>query len=85
MAKRKEAASAMAKETTRTVFSLNFSISTPAGIDITPYAIKKEKGRNPARPKLSLKSSKMFGTSGPRMFVNNEITKKIRKTSPTTA
>jgi len=46
-------------------------------------ATKKEKGRNPARPRLRWKLSIISGTSGPSILVRNEITKKIRNTSPT--
>jgi hypothetical protein len=45
---------------------------------MTPYATKKEKGRNPARPMLRSKLSMMSGISGPRILVRNEITKKIK-------
>src|SRR5687768_12931795 len=45
--------------------------------------MKNEKGRKPARPRLSEKLLMRSGTIGPRMFVISEITKKIRKTSPT--
>jgi hypothetical protein len=45
--------------------------------------MKKEKGRNPAIPRLKWKPSIMSGTSGPRIFVRKEMTKKINNTSPT--
>src|SRR5687768_10974980 len=62
-----------------TVFSEYFSIRIPDGIDITPYATKKENGRNPARPMLRSKLSIISGMSGPRILVKNEMTKKIKK------
>jgi len=47
------------------------------GIDITPYAMKKAKGRRPASRLLSLKSWMNSGESGPITFVRKEITKKV--------
>jgi hypothetical protein len=66
-----------------TGFSEYFSINIPEGIDMTPYATKKEKGKNPARPMLRSKLSIMSGISGPSMFVRKEMTKKMRKIRPT--
>src|SRR5688572_4050286 len=63
----------------KTVFSEYFSINIPDGIDITPYATKKENGKNPASPILRSKLSMISGTSGPRMFVRKEMTEKMRK------
>jgi len=48
-------------------------------MDIMPYATKNENGRNPASPMLRSKLSMMSGTNGPRMFVRNEMTEKIKK------
>jgi len=59
------------------------STRIPAGMDITPYATKKAKGRKPARPKLNLKLVIISGIMGPRIFVRNEITKKIIRISAT--
>jgi hypothetical protein len=78
-AKRRAARKASKKPPIVTVFSEYFSIRIPEGIDITPYATKNEKGRNPARPMLRSKLSIMSGMSGPRILVRNEMTKKIKK------
>ena len=51
---------------------------------MTPYAIKKANGSTATSVKLSLKSSIISGTSGPMIFVKNEITKKVRKMRLTT-
>src|SRR5690242_21237524 len=61
-------------------FSLKRSTKNPAGMEITPYAMKKEKGSKAAADKLTPKLLMMSGTSGPRMFVDRDITKKIAKT-----
>ena len=74
----------MAKAATMTGFSWNFSMSKPAGIDITPYAIKNANGSTATSVRLSLKSSIISGTRGPMIFVRNEITKKVRKMRLTT-
>ena len=74
----------MAKAATMTGFSWNLSISSPAGIDMTPYAMKNAKGSTATRVRLKLKSSMISGTRGPMMFVRNEMTKKVRKMRPTT-
>ena len=66
-----------------TLFSEYLSINIPEGIDITPYATKKEKGKNPAMPMLRSKLVMISGTSGPRMLVKKEITAKIKKISAT--
>ena len=58
-----------------TFFSPIYSTKNPEGIDITPYAKKKEKGRKAAIDKLKLNALIMSGTSGPMIFVKNEITK----------
>lgn len=59
-------------------------MSNPAGIDMTPYAIKNANGRTATSVKLNSKSSIISGTRGPMIFVRNEITKKVRKMRPTT-
>lgn len=64
-------------------FSLYFSTRMPAGIDITPYAIKKAKGRNAESVKLSPKLLITSGFSAPRIFVISDMTKNVRKISPT--
>jgi len=53
------------------------------GIDITPYAIKNENGRRPARRSLSLKSLINSGESGPITLVKKEITKNVSIISAT--
>jgi hypothetical protein len=45
--------------------------------------MKNEKGRNPAAVRLTWKLLMMSGMIGPRMLVNNEITKNVKKTKPT--
>jgi hypothetical protein len=51
----------------------------PAGIDINPYAIKKEKGSIPVIVPVKEKLSLTLGFIEPSMFVRKEIAKKIRK------
>jgi hypothetical protein len=51
----------------------------PAGIDIKPYAIKKEKGSIPVIVPVRVKLSVTLGLIEPRIFVRNEMAKKIRK------
>jgi len=63
-----------------TGFSPKRSTRNPAGIDITPYAIKKENGNKAAAARLTLKLVMMSGTIGPRMLVSSDITKNVRKT-----
>ena len=60
-----------------------YSTKNPEGIDITPYAKKNEKGRKAAMDKLKLNVLIMSGTSGPMIFVKNEITKNTNKIIPT--
>jgi hypothetical protein len=55
----------------------------PAGIDITPYAIKNAKGNRAAKVKLKLKLCITSGLSEPNIFVMKEITKKIKKINAT--
>jgi hypothetical protein len=67
-----------------TFFSWYVSSSIPAGIDMTPYAIKKEKGRRETKVRFRSKLWIKSGIIGPMMFEMNEITKKvimIRKTT----
>src|SRR3989337_1086004 len=78
IAKRSAAAEASTNPMIRTVFSEYFSIKTPEGMDITPYATKKENGKKPASPMLRSKLSIISGTSGPRILVRKEITEKIK-------
>ena len=66
-----------------TVFSEYRSINIPEGMDITPYATKKENGRKPAIPILKSKLSMISGTNGPSMLVKKEITEKIKKINAT--
>jgi hypothetical protein len=79
-----EPTKATTKAATMTGFSWNFSISSPAGMDMTPYAMKNANGSTATRVRLKSKSSIISGTRGPMMFVRNEITKKVRKIRPTT-
>ncbi len=65
-------------EASITGFSLYFSINIPAGILITPYATKNEKGRKAANVKLRSKLLIISGIIGPSIFVSKEITKKIK-------
>jgi len=62
---------------------LYFSIIIPEGIDMTPYAMKKAKGKKATKVKLKLKPLIKSGIKGPIIFVKKEITKnvsRIRKT-----
>jgi hypothetical protein len=65
------------KETDNSIFSLYFSDKKPAGIDITPYAIKKENGNNPVNVRLRSKLSLTSTIIELRIFVINDITKNI--------
>jgi hypothetical protein len=51
----------------------------PAGIDINPYAIKKENGSIPVIVPVREKLSLTLGFIDPRIFVRKEMAKKIRK------
>src|SRR5579859_5333330 len=64
-------------------FSPQRSTAKPAGIDITPYAMKNANGRIAAIVSDTWKSAMMSGTSGPRMFVRKEITKNTKNTTAT--
>src|SRR5206468_9889156 len=66
-----------------TGFSEYFSTQNPAGIDISPYAMKKEKGRRAAAVRLTWKLLMMSGTIGPKILVKSDITKNVKKTRPT--
>jgi hypothetical protein len=82
-AKNKDATIASIKPNTIIFFSPNFSSIKPAGIDITPYAIKKENGKNPAIVALRSKLDETLGFKAPRILVKNEITKKVKRISNT--
>src|ERR1700734_3610567 len=64
-------------------FSPQRSTAKPAGIDITPYAMKNAKGRIAAIVSDTWKSAMMSGTNGPRIFVRKEITKNTKNTTAT--
>jgi hypothetical protein len=80
---RKAPVKATKKEIIIAFFEPYFSIITPAGTDITPYAMKKENGKKPANPRLKLKLTLIFGRIEFRILVINDITKKMRKIKPT--
>ena len=61
----------------------NFSVITPAGIDIIPQAMKKEKGKKETKVKLKLKELIISGMSGPMILVKKEMTKNVNNTKPT--
>ena len=69
----------MEKGITIICFSPKRSTSIPDGMDITPYAIKKAKGRNPAMVLVRLKLIFTSGSKGFSMLVKKEITAKIIK------
>ena len=60
-----------------------FSNRTPAGIDINPYAMKNEKGRNPAMVSVNSKLTEALGFKAPNTLVKKEIIKKVRNTNNT--
>jgi hypothetical protein len=62
---------------------LYLSTRIPAGIDITPYAMKNANGRKAENVKLNLKLLIMSGLRAPKMFVIKEMTKKVKKINPT--
>ena len=74
---------AIAKAKSITNFPPYFSVMTPAGIDIKPYATKNAKGKNETKVKLRLKELIISGMSGPIILVKNEMTKNVNKTRPT--
>ena len=82
-AKLSDPSKAAKKAKIMTGFSENLSTRKPAGMDITPYAIKNAKAKNPAAVRLSWKLLMMSGTIGPRMLVSREITKKMIMISET--
>ena len=61
----------------------NFSVITPAGMDIKPQATKNAKGKKETNVRLSLKECIISGMSGPIILVKNEMTKNVNKTRPT--
>src|SRR6266852_3651153 len=64
-------------------FSPQRCTAKPAGIDITPYAMKNANGRIAAIVSDTWKSAMMSGTNGPRIFVRKEITKNTKNTTAT--
>ena len=84
-ANRMEAARASKKANSISTFSPYLSTIKPAGIDITPQAIKKAKGKNPAIVSLKLKLDETLGFKAPSMLVKNDITKNITNISTTIA
>jgi hypothetical protein len=79
MARIDEPMNATAKAARMTFFSLYLSIRIPEGMDMTPYAMKKAKGRIAARPRVRENPPIRSGMSGPMIFVIKEITKNISK------
>src|ERR1700678_1689178 len=55
----------------------------PAGIDITPYAMKNANGRIATIVSDTWNPVMMSGTNGPRIFVRKEITKNTKNTTAT--
>src|SRR5580704_68981 len=74
---------AATKEATMGFFSPQRCTAKPAGIDITPYAMKNANGRIAAIVSDTWKSAMMSGTNGPRIFVRKEITKNTKNTTAT--
>src|SRR4029077_7202307 len=64
-------------------FSPHRCTAKPAGIDITPYAMKNANGRIAAIVGDTGKPAMMSGTNGPRIFVRKEITKNTKNTTAT--
>ena len=81
-AKLSEPAAPATNATAITGFSVKRSTKKPAGIDITPYAIKKAKIRKPAAVRLTWKLPIISGTMAFRILVISEMTKNVRNTSP---
>lgn len=71
------------KDIDRSFFGLCLSDKNPAGIDITPYAIKKEKGRSPVRNRLRSKLSLTSEMIELRILVIKEMAKNITNTRRT--
>ena len=63
-------------------FSPQRSTAKPAGIYITPYAMKNANGRMAAIVSDTWKPAMMSGTNGPRIFVRKEITKNTKTRPP---
>src|ERR1700733_615805 len=74
---------AATKEATMGFFSPQRCTAKPAGIDITPYAMKNANGRMAAIVSDTWKSAIMSGTKGPRIFVRKEMTKNTKNTTAT--
>ena len=81
--KSKAPINAIPKAKSITNFPPNFSVITPAGMDIKPYGMKNAKGRKETNVKLKLNELIISGMSGPMIFVKKEMTKKVNKTRPT--
>src|ERR1700691_870845 len=64
-------------------FSPQRCTAKPAGIDITPYAMKNANGRIAAIVSDTWKPAMMSGTNGPRILVRKEITKNTKNTTVT--
>src|SRR3954471_1656534 len=64
-------------------FSPQRCTAKPAGIDITPYAMKNANGRIAAIVSDTWKPAMMSGTNGPRILVRKEITKNTKNTTAT--
>ena len=80
--KSKEARIITRKENAKSFLSLYFSDKNPAGIDITPQAIKKANGNKPVSVRLKSKLSLTSTIIELRIFVINEITKNMSITKP---
>jgi len=61
----------------------NRSDKKPAGIDMTPYAMKNEKGKRPVIARLKSKLSLTSTRIELRMLVTKDMTKKISMTNNT--
>lgn len=81
--KSKAPKNAIPKAKSITNFPPNFSVITPAGMDIKPYATKKANGRKETKVKLKRKELIISGISGPMIFVKKEMTKNVNNTKPT--
>jgi len=58
-------------------------INIPEGTDITPYAIKNADGKKPAKNKLKSKLTFISSRIEFKIFVINDITKKIKNINDT--
>ncbi len=72
-------AKAIANEAINRGFSPNLSSKNTGRNRHHSIRKEKRKGEKPASARLSLNPSMMSGTSGPSMFVNSEMTKKMKK------